>query len=157
MTDSTFSASSSPWNSGGGTESSISQGWFLWQSVPVLRAFPKVISLTNNCGGKGLVIPDNHFTFPVLKHFQELWTRDQIWQKILPLLLSLSTFQESGDVWARNHGWRPSIYEKYILAIWKTTYVFLINHDNNAKGRKGYMELEDMNVLALCNKTNNSC
>ena len=38
---------------------------------------------------------------------------------------ALREFQAHGELWARNCGWRPTVYEKCILATWMTRYIFL--------------------------------
>lgn len=63
-----------------------------------------------------------------MKWFQEQRTRDQIWQKMFLLLLSLRKVQGFWELWVRIWGARPNMYEKYILVIWMTKWIFLINY-----------------------------
>ena len=36
--------------------------------------------------------------------------------------------QEFWDLWGKNSGWRPNIYEECILVVWMTKYIFSINY-----------------------------
>lgn len=45
------------------------------------------------------------------------------------LFSTLRKFQGFQELWAKNCGRRPNIYDKYILVIWMTKYIFLINHN----------------------------
>ena len=53
---------------------------------------------------------------------------------ILPLWLwSISGIEDKksgfGELWVRNDGWRPNIYEKYILISGMAKYLLLISHN----------------------------
>ena len=62
---------------------------------------------------------------PSISAFQSHFIK---WQKTPFSVSTLRKFYGFQELWAKNCG-RPNIYEKYILVIWMTKYIFLINHN----------------------------
>ena len=109
-------------------------GWFPWQPDPKPLVLSKshLININSVVVERGLLWITRHpFQLYGSEAISETEDRKPniIKKRMLPLLLSLRKFQGFGELWARNRGQTPNIYEKYILVIWVTKYIFLINHN----------------------------
>ena len=122
VTESTSIPSPLPRNQGVGLKVPTLYSWLIPCTTsphPYVLSKSHAVNINPVVVERGLLwITRHHFTFLALKWFQELRTRDQILsQKMLPLLLSLRTFQGFWEQWAK------------MVDIWMTKYIdiFLIN------------------------------